>query len=137
MKIAIVYAARHGKLEVIAKTLGQTLESEGHRIDYIRISKGDRPPNLGRYDFLYIGSVSEGFWGTKIPIEISEFLKQCRGVQNVKSAAFLIKRFPGLNDRALRKFMAIIEHEGSMVMDFQVVGSKGDIELLAKRLRVI
>jgi flavodoxin len=134
MKIAIIYSPQHRKLEVIAKTLGQTLEAEGHRIDYFHIGKSDRPPNVRRYDFVCLGSVAEGTFGGKVPVAVSEYIKQCRGFESTKSAAFMMKRFLSLNNRGLRRLMAVLEHMGSMVMDFQLISHKADAEILGKRL---
>jgi flavodoxin len=135
MKIAIIYAPQHGKLEVAAKTLGQTLESGGHRVDYLHIGKSDRPPSVRRYDFVYLGSVAEGTFGGKVPTEVSEYIKQCRGFQNTKSAAFMMKRLIGFNSKGLRRLMGVLEHMGSVVMDFQLISRKSDAEILGKRLR--
>jgi flavodoxin len=134
MKIAIIYSPQHRKLEAAAKTLGQTLEGKGHRIDYLHISKTDRPPNVRRYDFVCLGSVAEGTFGGKVPVAVSEYIKQCRGFEGTKSATFMMKRFLSLNNRGLRRLMAVLEHMGSMVMDFQLISHKSDAEILGKRL---
>lgn len=135
MKVAIIYSPHHGKLEVTAKILGQTLEGEGHRVDYLHVGKSDRPPNVGKYDFVYLGSVAEGTFGGKVPTEVSEYIKQCRGFQNTKSAAFMIQRLIGFNSKGLRRLMGVLEQMGSMVMDFQLISRKSDAEILGKRLR--
>jgi menaquinone-dependent protoporphyrinogen IX oxidase len=134
MKIAIIYSPRDRKLETIAKVLGKTIESGGHRVDYFQISKGDRPPNVGRYDFVYVGSIAEGTFGGKVPAEVSEYIKQCHGFQHCKSAAFMIKRLFG-NTKGLKRLMGVLESMGSQVMDFQIISRESDAESLGKRLR--
>jgi len=134
MRIAIIYSPKHRKLESTAKKLGKTLESGGHHIEYLPISKTDRPPNIGRYDFVYVGSVAEGTFGGKVPTAVTEYLKQCRGLQSVKSATFMIKRFMG-NTKGLKRLMGVLENMGSQVIDFQTIGTESDAETLGKRLR--
>ena len=134
MRIAIIYSPKYKKLESAAKTLGKTLESGGHHIEYFQISKTDRPPNIGRYDFVYVGSVAEGTFGGKVPTEVAEYLKQCRGLQSVKSATFMIKRFMG-NTKGLKRLMSVLENMGSQVMDFQTIGHESDVERLGRRLK--
>jgi flavorubredoxin len=134
MKVAIIYAPKDKKLEIAAKALGKALVQGGHLVDYVEMVKTDRPQNLTRYDFVYIGSVAEGTFGGKVPVEVTEYLKQCRGLQNVKSAAFMIKRLMG-NTKGLKRLMAVMESMGTQVMDFQTVGHPADAEYLGKRLR--
>ena len=134
MKVAIIYSPKHRKLEAAAKNLGQTLEKNGHRVDYIHVEKSDRPASVTRYDFVYLGSVPEGTFGGKVPIEVSEYVKQCRGFQSVKSAAFMTKGLM-FNAKGLRRLMGVLESAGSMVMDFQTITSNADAIALANRLR--
>lgn len=134
MKVAIIYSPQHKKLEKAAKELGKTLESRGHHVDHLHIARTDRPLSVARYDFVYLGSVMEGIFGGKIPAEVSGFIKQYRGFQNTKSAAFSVKRLFG-NTKGLRRLMAVLEHMGSQVMDFEVIGSSADAEALASRLK--
>jgi menaquinone-dependent protoporphyrinogen IX oxidase len=135
MKVAIIYSPKHQKLEAVAKVLGQTLQKDGHLVDYVHVGKSDRPVSIRRYDFVYLGSVAEGTFGGKVPVEVSEFVKQCRGFEHVKSAAFMLKRIL-FNAKGLRRLMAVLESVGSVVVDFQIVGHTSDAELLAKRLKM-
>ena len=136
MRIAIIYSAQHQKLEHVAKDLGRTLEKNGHRVEYLPIgSQQNRPPNLRKYDYAYLGSVAEGTFGGKIPAEVADYIKQCRGFENSKSAAFLLKRRLGRNNKGMTQLMAILENMGSQVMDFQVIGGQADIEALGGRLK--
>lgn len=138
MRVAIIYSPQHRKLEDVAKTLGKVLEKGGHRVEYVHIQRTDRPLSLGKYDFVYLGSVMEGTFGGKIPLEVSDYIKQCRGFQSTKSAAFVIKRllFGSFgNNKGTKRLMALLESMGSQVMDFQVIGSKADSEALGKRLK--
>ncbi len=134
MRVAIIYSPQHRKLEGAAKALGKTLESSGHRVDYLHISRSDRPLSLRKYDVVYLGSVMEGTFGGKIPMEISDYIKQCRGLQNSKSAAFVLKRMFG-NNKGTKRLMTLLESMGSQVMDFQVISGKADSEALGKRLK--
>ncbi len=136
MKVAIMYSPQHQKLELAARTLGRKLESSGHRVEYLPIAKTDRPKSVRSYDFVYLGSVAEGTFGGKIPVEVSEYIKQCRGFEHTKSGAFMLKRLMG-NSKGLRRLMGVLESTGSMVMDFQLIGSHTDAEALAKRLKQI
>jgi flavodoxin len=135
MKVGIIYSPQRGKLENAAKTLGKTLENAGHRVDYLHIRKDERPPNVRKYDFVYLGSVAEGTFGGKVPAEVSDYIKQCRGFQSSKSAAFMIKRTLGFNNKGLKRLMAVLESMGSQVMDFELISRKSDAEHLGKRLR--
>jgi len=135
MKTAVIYSPQHRKLEIAAKTLGKTLENGGHRVDYLHIGKEDHPPNVRRYNFVYVGSVAEGTFGGKVPAKVSDYIKQCRGFQSTKSAAFMIKRLVGFNSKGLRRLMGVLEQMGSQVMDFQIISRKSDAESLGKRLR--
>ncbi|MBD3309098.1 hypothetical protein GF339_22045 [candidate division KSB3 bacterium] len=134
MKIAILYSPQHRKLETTAKALGQALEQQGHRVDYIQLGQSSRPPSVRTYDFLYVGSVMEGTFGGKVPPQLADALRQFRGFQNSKSATFTLKRLFG-NTKGMKRLMALLESLGSQVMDFQVVSKKGDVDALAKRLR--
>jgi flavorubredoxin len=134
MKVAVMYSPKHKKLEAFAKVLGQSLEKGGHRVDYVHIEKNDRPVSVNRYDYVYLGSVPEGTFGGKIPIEVTEFVKQCRGIQHAKSAAFMTKGLM-FNTKALRRLMEVLESTGSLVMDFQLIISNTDAERLAQRLK--
>ncbi len=136
MRIAIIYSAKQQKLEHTARDLGRTLEKNGHRVEYVSInSQEHRLPNLRKYDYVYLGSVSEGTLGGKIPAEVLNYMKQCRGLESTKSAAFLLKRTLGRNNKSMKQLMAILEKMGSQVMDFQVISGKDDIEALAQRLQ--
>ena len=134
MKVAIIYSPKHKKLEAAAKNLGQTLEKNGHRVDYMRIEKSDRPFSVTRYNFVYLGSAPEGTFGGKVPVEVSEYVKQCRGFQSVKSAAFMLKGLM-FNAKGLRRLMGVLESAGSIVMDFQTISSNADAIALANRLK--
>jgi len=135
MKVGIIYSAQHRKLENIAKALGKTLEHGGHRVDYLHISRNDRPPNVRNYDVVYLGSITEGTFGGKIPGKVSDFIKQCRGFQNSKTATFIVKRIFG-NNKGMKRMMALLESMGSRVTDFQIIGGKADIEALGNRLKL-
>ena len=136
MKIAIIYSPQHRKLEQTAKNLGRFLESSGHLIEYLPISNQDkRPPSLRKYDYIYLGSIMEGTFGGKVPAEVSDFIRQCRGIENSKSAAFTLKRMFG-NNKGLKRLMGVLESMGSQVMDFQVISGQADVEALGKRLQV-
>ncbi len=134
MKVAVIYSPKHKKLEAYAKVLGQSLQKGGHLVDYVLIAKNDRPVSVNRYDYVYVGSVPEGTFGGKVPVEVSEYIKQCRGIHNAKSAAFMTK---GLmyNTKGLRRLMETLESAGSLVMDFQLIVSNADAERLAQRLK--
>ncbi len=134
MKIAIIYSPQHKKLENVAKTLGKSLEHKGHRVEYLHIARTERPLSVGKYDVVYFGSVTEGFFGAKIPVDVSEYIRQCRGFQSVKSVAFIPSKFFGTT-KGLRRLMGILESAGSQVMDFEVIGGTADAEALAERLR--
>ena len=134
MKVAVIYSPKHKKLEAYAKVLGQSLEKGGHRVDYVLIAKNDRPVSVNRYDYVYVGSVPEGTFGGKVPVEVSEYIKQCRGIQNAKSAAFMTKGLM-FNTKGLRRLMETLESAGSLVMDFQLIVSNADAERLAQRLK--
>ena len=134
MKVAVMFSPKQKKLEGFAKVLGQALEKGGHHVDYVLIEKSDRPVSVNRYDYVYLGSVPEGSFGGKIPVEVTEFVKQCRGIQNAKSVAFMTKGLM-FNTKALRRLMETLESAGSLVMDFQLIISNADAERLAQRLK--
>jgi flavorubredoxin len=133
MKVAVIYSPKHKKLESFAKILGQALGKGGHHVDYIHIAKSDRPISVNRYDFVYLGSVPEGTFGGKVPVEVTEFVKQCRGIQNARSAAFMTKGLM-FNTKGMRRLMETLESAGSLVVDFQLMTGKTDAERLAERL---
>lgn len=136
MKVAIMYAPTPQSLEQSARALGRALEENGHRVEYLPMGKNDRPRSMKTYDFFYLGSVAEGVFGSKIPAAVAEYLKQLRGVEGTKSAAFLMKSALGLgNTKGLRRLMGILESAGSMVMDFQLIGGQADCDALAQRLK--
>lgn len=135
MKVAIIYLPQHQKLENAARSLGRVLEQGGHRVEYFTINTEERSKSFRNYDFIYLGSVSEGTFGGKIPAKVSEFVKQARGFGNSKSGAFLMKRAFSFNNKGLKRLMAVLESAGSLVQDFQLVGSNADVELLGKRLK--
>ena len=110
------------------------MEKGGHHVDYVHIEKSDRPMSVNRYDYVYLGSMPEGTFGGKIPIEVTEFVKQCRGIQNAKSVAFMTKGLM-FNTKGLRRLMEVLESAGSLVMDFQIIISNADAERLAQRLQ--
>ena len=135
MKVAIIYLDQQRKLENAARTLGRALEQGGHRVEYFLINTEERTKNFRGYDFIYLGSVAEGAFGGKIPAKVSEFVKQARGLDHSKSGAFLMKRAFSFNNKGLRRLMGTLESAGSLVQDFQLIGSTADAELLAKRLK--
>lgn len=134
MKIGIIYLPQPRQVEQIARNLGRTLEKKGHQVEYIPINTQERPSSLRKYDFIYLGSLAEGFFGGKIPTTVRDFVRQCRGLENSKSAAFLLKRIFG-NTKGMKRLMAVLESMGSQVLDFQVISRNSDIEALADRLR--
>lgn len=136
MKVAILYSPKHHKLEESAKFLGRTLEEQGHRAELLPFGQSDRPHNLRSYDFLYLGSVAEGMLGSKIPMDVTESLKSCRGIEGMHSGAFLMKTSLGFgNTKGLRRLMGILEGQGSIVMDFQLIHGQSDCAALARRLK--
>ena len=134
MKIGIMCAMQPRQLEQTVRMLGRTLEKKGHQVEYLAIGTQDRAINMRKYDYIYLGSVTEGFFGGKIPEAVKDYVKQCRGLENSKSAAFLLKRFFG-NTKGMKRLMAVLESMGSQVLDFQVIGGNSDIEALVNRLR--
>jgi len=136
MKVAILYSPKHQKLEQSAKFLGRALEEQGHRVELLPFSQSDRSRNLRNYDFLYLGSVAEGLLGSKIPADVIEALKPLRGFEGMHAGAFLLKTTLGFgNTKGLRRLMGILESQGSIVMDFQLIHSQSDCTALAKRLK--
>jgi flavorubredoxin len=135
MKVAIIYLPQHQKLENAARSLGRALEQGGHRVEYFPINTEERSKSFRNYDFIYLGSVSEGTLGGKIPAKVSEFVRQARGLDHSQSGAFLMKRPVGFNNKGLKRLMEVLESAGSLVQDFQLVGSNADLEILAKRLK--
>ncbi len=136
MKVAIMYSPKHQKLDQFAKTLGRALEQQGHRVEHLPFGQNDRTRSLRNFDFLYVGSVTEGLLGSKIPADVTESLKQCRGIEGMHSGAFLMKSAFGFgNAKGLRRLMGILESLGSIVMDFQLIRGQSDCDALAKRLK--
>lgn len=136
MKVAILYSPKHQKLEQSAKFLGRALEEQGHRVELLPFGQSDRSHNLRNYDFLYLGSVAVGILGSKIPTDVTESLKSFRGIEGMHSGAFLMKTSLGFgNTKGLQRLMGILEGQGSIVMDFQMIHSQSDCDALAKRLK--
>ena len=136
MKVAILYSPKHQKLDQSAKFLGRALEEQGHRVELLPFGQSDRPHNLRNYDFLYLGSVPEGLLGSKIPADVTEALKSVRGIEGMHSGAFLMKTPLGFgNTKGLRRLMGILESQGSIVMDFQLIYRQADCNALATRLK--
>ncbi|GAK54491.1 hypothetical protein U14_05777 [Candidatus Moduliflexus flocculans] len=136
MKVAILYSPKHQKLEESAKFLGRALEEQGHRAELLPFGQSDRSHNLRSYDFLYLGSVAEGIIGSKIPADVVEALKPYRGLEGIHSGAFLLKSAFGFgNTKGLTRLMGLLESQGSIVMDFQLIQRQSDCTALAKRLK--
>ena len=136
MKVAILYSPKHQKLEQSAKFLGRALEEQGHRVELLPFGQSDRSHNLRNYDFLYLGSVAEGILGSKIPADVTESLKSFRGIDGMHSGAFLMKTALGFgNTKGLTRLMGLLESQGAIVMDFQLIHAQSDCAALAKRLK--
>ena len=135
MKTAIIYVKGYRRLERIVNTLSQTLQRGGHSVDLFAVgTSGEQPVSFRRYDRVYVGSPVLGYFRGRIPAELAAYLQKAMGLDRPKTAVFVSKRLLG-NTKTTKTIMAMLEHHGSQVVDFEFVGSLADAERFGQRLR--
>lgn len=136
MRIATVFfpGKHRERLQAVAQSLAHGIESQGHQVDLIDVSR-DRNSKLTVYQYVAVGTEQLSFFGGKIPLPITEFLKNAGMVAGKKSFAFVLKRPVGAS-KALSRLMKVMEAEGMFIRFSEVVGSTGEAEAVGKRLHI-
>ncbi len=134
MKTAIIYVKGYRKLERMVQVLSQTLQQSGHTVDLFGVNIHEQPGSFRRYDRVYVGSPVVGYFRGRIPAELTAYLQKALGLDRAKTAVFVTKRLLG-NSKTTKTVMALLESQGSQVVDFEFVGNRADAERFAKRLR--
>jgi flavorubredoxin len=133
VKTAIIYVKGYRRLDRMVELLSQTLQKAGHSVDLFRVNAGEQPGSFRRYDRVYVGSPVLGYFRGRVPPELTAYLQKALGLDRPKTAVFVTKRLLG-NSKTTKTVMALLESQGSQVVDFEFVGSPADVERFAKRL---
>ncbi len=136
MRTAVVFfgGSRRDKTAELARGLAGGIERAGHQVDVI---DGDRDVNakLTVYEYIAVGTSAVSFFTGKIDPKIGEFLGNSGMVTGKKSSAFVLNS-PFGSQKALRRLMAAMEHEGMFIRYSDILRSREEAEVLANRLKL-
>lgn len=132
MKILIVHS-KEGKLAPYAEALQKGAESKGHLVTVKEVNdRGDLVTAHG-FDLVLVGSPIVGLFGGKVANDIQPYLNTMKRLEGKDVIAFTTFRLIG-TDKGLRKLMAILESQGSMVKDFRAFRSVQEARQLGASL---
>jgi len=120
-------------MEAIARSISLSNEEAGHEVEQIKARRGIRIKSLFSYDLIYVGSPVMGFWGGRFSEEIASFIRECGGLEGKKVAVFVTPRLLGVT-RATRRLMALLEKQGSIVIDFRRIKNLSEARAFGQRL---
>lgn len=90
---------------------------------------------LAFYDYILVGCQSSGFFGGRIPEQVSIFLRQAGQVSGKRCFAFVQKK--GLFCmKSLSSLMSALEKEGLYLKNSEILANKNYAYATGKRLRV-
>lgn len=136
MRVAVLFfgGARRDKTAEVARGLAGGIEKAGHQVDVI---DGDRDVNskLTVYEYIAVGTSAVSMFSGKIDPKIPEFLGRAGMVTGKKCSAFVLTSHFG-SQKALRRLMAALEHEGMFIRYSDILRSREEAEVLAGRLKL-
>lgn len=136
MRTAVVFfgGSRRDKTAEVARGLAGGIERAGHQVDVI---DGDRDVStkLTVYEYIVVGTSPVSSFSGKIDAKISEFLSNGGMITGKKSSAFVLNSLFG-TQKALRRLMAAMEHEGMFIRYSDILRSREEAEVLANRLKL-
>lgn len=121
MKILMIYS-REGKISAYAEAMQKGAESAGHIVTVKQPDDRGDMITAHPYDLLIVGSPILGTLGGKIAEDLKPFLSSIKRVDGKESIAFSNRKTFG-TDKGMRKLMALLEAQGSIVKDFQTFRS--------------
>ncbi|MFO8043887.1 MAG: hypothetical protein R6U25_11840 [Alkalispirochaeta sp.] len=136
MRAAVLFfgGTRRDKTAEVARGLAGGIEKAGHQVDVI---DGDRDVNskLTVYEYIAVGTSAVSTFSGKIDPKIPEFLSRAGMVTGKKCSAFVLNS-PFGSQKALRRLMAALEHEGMFIRYSDILRSREEAEVLASRLKL-
>jgi menaquinone-dependent protoporphyrinogen IX oxidase len=136
MRAAVLFfgGTRRDKTAEVARGLAGGLEKAGHQVDVI---DGDRDVNskLTVYEYIAVGTSAVSLFTGKIDPQIAQFLSRAGMVSGKKCSAFMLNGLFG-SQKALRRLMAALEHEGMFIRYSDILRSREEAEVLAGRLKL-
>lgn len=123
------------KVNKSVAALGQGLEKEGVKVDYVTPSTaGSTPVTTAPYQLICVASGFKGWWKPQMPSEILDLLKRATRLEGKRGGAFVQSKLLG-STKALRVLMGHMERQGIMVEDFGTLGGEQEMFAIAKRLK--
>ena len=133
MRIAIVSASRVRGIPEYIKSLGNGMESMGHRVDIIDAWTEDGM-KLPGYEYIAVCAEATGFWGGKMPDILTRVLGSGSGLVGKKSAAFIKKTGPLFINKSLWNLMKAMEKQGMKINWSEVILNPSHAQALGKRI---
>ena len=136
MNVAIVYIGRdrqNQKLEDIAKALAQGLSTQGHVCTIIN-GWTDMDKRLTYFDFVIVGTESDGFISAKVPSQVRQFLRLVPGAAGKRSLGFIVKSLR--SGKTLSNLMKAMEAEGMMLTCSEIIKNARDAETVGKHISI-
>jgi menaquinone-dependent protoporphyrinogen IX oxidase len=136
MKVGVIYfgGQQRDAVAEIARGVASGIEKQGHQVDLID-GDAQRDVKLSIYQYIAVGTVARTFFGGKIDPEISTFLANAGILGGKRCFAFVRTSLLG-TQKALRRLMKALEHEGMFIRFSESLRSRAEAELVASRLKV-
>ncbi|MCK9223166.1 MAG: DNA-binding response regulator [Limnochordia bacterium] len=138
MKRVIIIHSDEGNLEPIAEVIRTGLKEEPDRarVEIVSVAACTSPFSVRPYDLVCIGSPVRGLFGGRIAPDVVNLISRCNGIEGKRCAVFVTKKLFGTN-KALQQMMALLEKQGALVQDFDVLSCQGAEEFGRRLLNLL
>jgi hypothetical protein len=136
MRVAVVYFSgrNHRKLAGLAKSLARGIERQGNQVDLFD-GRTDSNAKLTIYQYIAVGSESEGLFGGRLPESVKTFLSS-RGLVSGKRCYAFVAKSAFAAQKALTNLMKCMEGEGMFLKSSDILRSPAEAEEIGKRLHI-
>jgi len=126
VKRVIIIYSDEGHLAPIAEGIknGLSQDSDKVRVEIVSVANCATPFSVRPYDLVCIGSPVQGIFGGRIAPDVVNLINRVNGIEGKQCAVFVSNK-PFGAQKTIRKMMELLEKQGALVQDFEVLGSTG------------
>ncbi len=133
MKNILIIFSKENKISGYAEDLRKGAESNGNRVTLKETDNRGELITCHPYDVVIVGSKIEGFFDSKIPGVMKQYLARMKRTEGKKAIAFINHKLIGTS-KGVRKLMGVMESEGFIVKDFRAFSSGKEALEFGKKL---